>query len=95
MFNLLKIFQTSKLLFKMMILVPIASTLIQRAISISHELEADASGTKISRKPWTLANALGKLELSWRCKESGDNSLAMISISLAIIIPTLLLSMHF
>ncbi len=78
----------------MIILVPIAST-PQLAISISLELVADASGTKISRKPWTLANALGKLELSWRCKESGDNSLAMISISLAIMIPTLLLSMHF
>jgi Zn-dependent protease with chaperone function len=46
--SLLKVFQTSKLIFKMMILVPIASTLIQLAISISLELVADASGTRLA-----------------------------------------------
>jgi heat shock protein HtpX len=46
------------------ILPPIAATLIQLAISRSREFVADASGAKISRKPWALANALEKLEHS-------------------------------
>jgi heat shock protein HtpX len=46
----------------MIILAPIAATLIQLAISRSREYAADAEGARISKKPWALADALEKLE---------------------------------
>jgi heat shock protein HtpX len=46
----------------MMIIAPIAATLIQMAISRSREFMADAEGAKIYGNPMPLASALKKLE---------------------------------
>lgn len=48
----------------LMILAPIAATLIQMAISRSREYAADADGSKIAGDPIYLANALRKLEMA-------------------------------
>lgn len=48
--------------FLMMIIAPIAATLIQMAISRSREYLADSTGAKICGKPAFLASALQKLE---------------------------------
>jgi heat shock protein HtpX len=45
-----------------MILAPIAATLIQLAISRAREFEADAGGAAISKDPLSLATALEKIE---------------------------------
>lgn len=46
----------------MMIIAPLAATLIQLAISRSREYTADATGAAISGKPQGLASALARLE---------------------------------
>ncbi len=46
----------------LVIVAPIAATIIQLAISRSREFAADEEGSRISQKPWALASALEKLE---------------------------------
>ncbi len=48
-------------LIAMAIFAPLAATIIQMAISRSREYDADASGARISGKPYGLADALEKL----------------------------------
>jgi heat shock protein HtpX len=48
----------------MIVLAPLAATLIQLAVSRSREFEADASGARMAGQPWGLATALEKLEVA-------------------------------
>jgi heat shock protein HtpX len=51
-------------LLAMLILAPLAATLIQAAISRSREYDADAGGSKIVGSPYGLVNALKKIEVA-------------------------------
>ncbi|MCE8423394.1 MAG: zinc metalloprotease HtpX [Candidatus Methanoperedens sp.] len=45
----------------LVIIAPLAATMIQLAISRSREFVADETGARMCGRPWALANALGKL----------------------------------
>jgi heat shock protein HtpX len=48
----------------MIVLAPLAATLIQLAVSRSREFQADATGAQMAGQPWGLAKALEKLEVA-------------------------------
>ncbi len=65
----------------MLILAPIAATLIQLAVSRSREYEADASGASYTGNPHALASALAKLDAySKRIPMQGTPSTAHLFI---------------
>jgi heat shock protein HtpX len=65
----------------MLILAPIAATLIQLAVSRSREYEADATGAHLTGNPYALASALAKLDAySKRLPMDGSPSTAHLFI---------------
>jgi len=65
----------------MLILAPIAATLIQLAVSRSREYQADASGAHYTGNPYALASALSKLDAySRRIPMQGTPSTAHLFI---------------
>lgn len=70
----------------MILVAPLAATLIQMAISRSREFGADAGGAAISGDPLALASALQKLE-SWSHQQRGAVDLNSASAHLYIVNP--------
>jgi heat shock protein HtpX len=64
---------------------PIAAAMVQMAISRTREFKADREGAITTRKPWALASALKKLELSNRRGQMKNGN--PVSASLFIVNP--------
>jgi heat shock protein HtpX len=54
------------------ILAPIAAMLVQMAVSRAREFQADATGARVSGKPWGLAKALEKLQMANQAMPMAD-----------------------